>query len=326
MKNIAIVCGGYSGEFEISMQSAKLVKEHLDDDKYKAYVIVIEKDDWYYKTDDGDVFSIDKGIFSLNLGTEIVYFDAVFNAIHGTPGEDGKLQGYLDMLGIPYTSCGPDSSALTFNKFYCNAFVGSYGLNLAQSLSFVKGENIDKDFVNEKLGLPLFIKPVRSGSSVGISKVNSLDEFDEAVNQAFAEDSRILIEEFIDGRELACGLVQNGSQLVVFPITEIISEKEFFDYEAKYTKGLANEICPAENLSEEVESDIKALSSFLFRELDCKGFVRFDFILSENGLYFLEVNSIPGISEASILPQMAKAYGYSLKEFFNIVLGNLFPE
>jgi len=324
MKNIAIVCGGYSGEFEISMQSAKLVKEHLDDEKYNAYVIVIEKDNWHYTNNEGASFSVDKDTFSLNLETGVVFFDAVFNAIHGTPGEDGKLQGYLDMLGIPYTSCGPDSSALTFNKFYCNAFVGSYGLNLAQSLSFVKGENIDKDFVSEKLGLPLFIKPVRSGSSVGISKVNTLSEFDTAVNEAFAADSRILIEEFIEGRELACGLVQNGSQLVVFPITEIISKKEFFDYEAKYTKGLANEVCPAENLSEEVESDVKALSSFLFRELNCKGFVRFDYILSKNGLYFLEVNSIPGISEASILPLMAKTYGYSLKEFFNIVLGNLF--
>lgn len=326
MKNIAIVCGGYSGEFEISMQSAKLVKEHLDDKKYKSYVIVIEKDDWYYTDDNGNRYSVDRDIFSINIKTEVILFDGVFNAIHGTPGEDGKLQGYLDMIGIPYTSCGPDSSALTFNKFYCNAFVGSYGLNLAQSLSFVKGEEIDKNLVIKKLGLPIFIKPVRSGSSVGISKVNSLDEFEAAVGQAFAEDSRILIEEFIEGRELACGLVLNGSQLVVLPITEIISEKEFFDYEAKYTKGLANEVCPAENLSEEIETDIKALSSFLFRELDCKGFVRFDYILSKNGLYFLEVNSIPGISEASILPLMATTYGYSLKEFFNIVLGNLFSE
>jgi D-alanine-D-alanine ligase len=324
MKNIAIVCGGYSGEYDVSMESAKLVKEHLDAKKYSSYVIVIEREEWFYLSCDGVKISVDKGLFSLNIDGEIIRFDGVFNVIHGTPGEDGKLQSYLEMIGIPYTSCSPDSSALTFNKFYCNAFVKSYGLNLAQSLSFVKGEEIDKKFVIEKLGLPLFVKPVRSGSSVGISKVNKIEDFDEAVNNAFAADSRILIEEFIEGRELACGLVAKGKQLIVFPLTEIISAKEFFDYEAKYTKGLADEICPAENVPEEVEIDIKGLSSFLFREMDCRSFVRFDFILSERGLYFLEVNSIPGISEASILPQMAKEYGYSMKEFFNIVLDNIF--
>lgn len=324
MKNIAIVCGGYSGEYEISMQSAKLVKEHLDTQKYESYVIVIKKEDWYYLDDNSNKISLNKDSFSLNINNEIISFDGVFNAIHGTPGEDGKLQGYLDMIGIPYTSCNSDSSALTFNKFYCNAFVKSYGLNLAQSLSFVRGEDVDKQFVVKELGLPLFVKPVRSGSSVGISKVNTIDEIDAAVESAFAEDSRILIEEFIEGRELACGLVQDGERLVVFPLTEIISTKEFFDYEAKYTKGMADEICPAENIPEEVEIDVKGLSSFLFREMDCKGFVRFDFILSNRGLYFLEVNSIPGISEASILPQMAQEYGYSMTEFFNIVLDNIF--
>lgn len=324
MKNIAIVCGGYSGEFEISMQSAKLVKENLDIQKYKAYVVVIENIDWYFVSDTGKKYSINKDNFTLDIDGELISFDGVFNAIHGTPGEDGKIQGYLDMLGIPYTSCNPDSSALTFNKFYCNAFVSSYGLNLAQSFSFIKEDKIDKEFVIEKLGLPLFIKPVRSGSSVGVSKVNDSSEFDQAVKDAFAADDRILVEEFIEGREFACGLLENGDQLVVFPITEIISKKDFFDYEAKYTSGMADEICPAENLSEEVEKDIKALSSFLFRQMDCKSFVRFDYILREDGLYFLEVNSIPGISAASILPQMAQEYGYSMKEFFNIVLNNIF--
>jgi D-alanine-D-alanine ligase len=268
IRNIAIVCGGFSGEYEISMQSAILVDQHLDKEKYNPYLIVIEQDRWFYKSSIGEEFNIDKNDFSLTLPNELIKFDGVFIAIHGTPGEDGKLQAYFDMLGLPYTSCGADSAALTFNKFYCNAFIGSYGISMARSLSFVKTDIIETEFVIDKLGLPLFVKPARSGSSVGISKVNNKNDFEAAIQFAFAEDSRILVEEFLKGREIACGLLKNGPELIVFPLTEIISKNDFFDYEAKYTAGMANEICPATNISEEVEQDVKALSSFLFRQLD----------------------------------------------------------
>jgi len=324
MKNIAIVCGGYSGEFEISMQSAALVKKSLNKQKYNGFLILIEKEEWHYLANDGSKSVVNKSDFTVSHNNSIIRFDGVFNAIHGTPGEDGKLLGYFDMLQIPYTSSSADTSALTFNKFHCNAFVSSYGVNIAKSLSFSRSESIDNKFIIEKLGLPVFVKPVRSGSSVGVTKVKNIEQLSEALSIAFKVDSRILIEEFIDGREIDCGVLKDGKQLVVLPLTEIISKNEFFDFEAKYDSRLADEICPAENMPEEVEDDIKALSSFLFNQLDCSGFVRFDYILTNDNLYFIEVNSVPGISETSIMPKMAKAYGYSLEEFFDIIVDAMF--
>lgn len=326
MKKIAIICGGDSGEYEISMKSGSVVKEHLDKNKYTGYLIEIRESNWFFRDEEGVCHFIDKNDFSLILDNETIKFDGVFNAIHGTPGEDGKMQGYFDMLKIPYSSCNQDTSALTFNKHLCNKFIHSFGIQVANSISIFKGDTINEDSIIQTLGLPVFIKPARSGSSVGISKVNSIPEFQPAVKRAFAEDSQVLIESFIDGRELACGVINKGSELIVFPITEIISKKEFFDYEAKYNKNLAEEITPAE-IQLDVEQDIKTISAFLFKQLDCKGFVRFDFILSKDGLYFLEVNTIPGMTEESIIPKMAAEYGISLTELFGITLDNLFmPE
>lgn len=322
MKKIAIICGGDSGENEISMKSARVVKKHLDRLKYEGYLIVIRGTDWYFEDERGDKHLVDKRYFTLQRGNESIQFDAVFNSIHGTPGEDGKMQAYLDMMGIPYTSSQMDTSALTFNKHLCNKFISSYGIQVPNSITFVKGDMIDETEVIRTLGLPVFVKPARSGSSVGISKVSFKSELQAAVQKAFAEDSQILIESFISGRELTCGMINRGNELIVFPITEIISKKEFFDYEAKYTKTLADEITPA-NIEIEVEQDIKTLSAFLFKQLGCKGFVRFDYILSEAGLYFIEVNTIPGMTEESILPQMAAEYGMSLTELFGIALENI---
>lgn len=322
-KNIAIVCGGYSGEYDVSIESAKLVDKYLDADKYESFLIVIKPKEWYYKSAEGNKIKVDMQDFSLYLNNEKIIFDAIFNVIHGTPGEDGKLQSYFDLIGIPYTSSGVDSSSLTFNKFNCNAFVSSYGINRARSMSYIKGDKINTNQIVKTLGLPLFIKPNRSGSSVGISKVKDIDEIENAIRKAFEADNRVLIEEFVDGREIACGILQRGKEIIVLPLTEIVSKNEFFDYQAKYTKGMADEICPAPNVPEEIEQDIKALSAFLFHQMDCKGFVRFDYIFTESDLYFLEVNTIPGISEASILPQMALEFGLSFKEFFNIVLDNI---
>jgi D-alanine-D-alanine ligase len=224
---------------------------------------------------------------------------------------------------MQYTSCNPATSAMTFNKHFCNRFVNSYGIKTADSMSISNLEEIDDDDIVENLGMPVFVKPAESGSSVGITKVHEREMLSKAAELAFAESDRIIIEEFISGREIACGLINRGKELIVLPLTEIISKKDFFDYEAKYTEGMADEITPAD-LPEDVENDIKALSTFLYREMDCRSFVRFDYILTESDLYFLEVNTIPGISQASIVPKMAEAYGMTFKEFIGIALDNLF--
>jgi D-alanine-D-alanine ligase len=321
-KNVAIICGGNAGEYEISLASAGVVLKHLDPNKYRGYTVLIRGSQWTCENE-GKTYPIDKNDFSIETDHGKVTFDAVFNAIHGTPGEDGKLQGYFDLLEIPYTSCNHATSALTFNKYFCNRFVSSYGINIAKSISFTRDEKPVVEAVIEQLGLPVFVKPAESGSSVGISKVQKADELLPAMENAFEHGYRIIVESFIKGREIACGLINKGRELIVFPLTEIVSKKEFFDYEAKYTAGMADEITPAD-VPEEVEQDVKTLSSFLYREMDCKGFVRFDYILSDNELYFLEVNTIPGISEASIMPKMAASYGMPIPEFFTTVLDNLF--
>lgn len=324
MKNIAIICGGYSGEYDISIQSATMVKSNLDSIIYKSYIIVIEQDDWYYQDENKTKHYINKDDFSIVVNGEKLNFDGVFNAIHGSPGEDGKILGYFDMLKIPYTSCSSDVSALTFNKYLCNNFVRSLGLNLANSYSFVEGDKIDKINIIETLGLPLFVKPARSGSSVGVTKVNHKNELDNAIEKAFKTDNRIIVEEFLDGREIDCGLFQNKEELVVLPLTEIITDNEFFDYEAKYTKGKADEVTPPNNLDLEYELDIKAVSSMLYNKLGCRGIIRIDYILTTERLYFVEINTVPGLSEASIVPQQAEAMGISTTQLFNIAIENMF--
>jgi D-alanine-D-alanine ligase len=322
MKNIAVVCGGNSGEYEISMASAKVVARNLDSSKYVPYLIEIKGKEWSCVQKDGTKYPLDKSDFSLTIHGEKIIFDAVFNAIHGSPGEDGKLLGYLDMLEIPYSSCGADVSALSFNKFMFNHFVHDFGVKTARFYSFIMGESIDKDEVIGDLGLPMFIKPASSGSSVGVTKVKTEDEFDQAVENAFSAGDRILIEEFLGGRELCCGVINRGKEVLVFPITEIVPKNEFFDYESKYS-GESLEITPAD-IPEQISTDVKALSSFLYRKLDCRGFVRFDYIATETDLYILELNTIPGITQASILPQQAREFGLTDKELYTIVIDNLF--
>ncbi len=323
MKNIAIVCGGFSGEFEISMASGKIAYENIDREKYRPFLIVIKDRDWKWITEKGEKITVNKSDFTVTKKKETIHFDGVFNAIHGTPGEDGKLQGYFDLLGIPYTSCGVDASSLSFNKFLCNRFIRSFGILTAASYSFLRGEKINTKEVIDKLGLPLFVKPAASGSSVGVSKVNRPEEFDAAVEKAFQTDKRLLIEEALVGRELACGLMKKGRELLVFPITEIITQSDFFDYEAKYSNGKTREVTPAD-IPPDAETDIKTISSMLYRQMDCNGFVRFDYILTKTDLYFLELNSIPGMSEHSLIPQQAEAFGITKKELFTWTVDNLF--
>lgn len=324
MKNIAIVCGGYSGEYQISIQSADTINENLDKTKYNIFIIVIEKGKWFFKDELGKEYVVDKVNFLLELPERTIKFDGVFNAIHGTPGEDGKLLAFFDTIGMPYTSCEMDTSALTFNKYHCNMFVKSLGVNVAKSVSFLKDEVINREEVIECLGLPLFVKPARSGSSVGVSKVKTAQDFDAAIAEAFKTDRRVLIEEFLDGREIDCGMFMEDDRLHVLPLTEIVSKKEFFDYEAKYSGKLADEITPPENLPIEQETDIKAVSSMLYRKLGCKGVVRLDFMLTKQKLFLIEINTVPGMSKNSIIPQQTEEMGIPLTRLLSAVIEGMF--
>jgi len=318
--NIAIIAGGDSGEYEISIKSAAVVRKHLDNAAFDSYLVVIRGKEWNHYADDGRGYPVNKEDFSINMPEGKVSFDGVFVAIHGTPGEDGKIQGYFDMLGIPYTSCDQVTSALTFDKFFCNHFVSSFGVNISRSIVLKRGEKIKEDEILHQLTLPLFVKPNRGGSSVGTSKVKTMEELLPALQLAFREDSQVILEEHIPGRELSCGTIDYRGEIRTLPITEIISKKEFFDYEAKY-QGMSEEVTPA-NIPAEVASNISSTSIRLYKLLNCKGMVRFDYILNGDKLFFLEVNTVPGMSELSIVPQQALKAGISLKELFTETMLN----
>jgi D-alanine-D-alanine ligase len=316
-KNVALLAGGYSGEYVISIQTAQTIESNLGDN-YNVYKIIVTRDGWWYEAKDKSKISIDKNDFSLNINGEKVTFDCVFIAIHGTPGEDGRIQGYLDMIGLPYTTCNAIVSALTFNKSYCNKVVKDFNVvNIANSVHLIKGEPYSVGSILEQLKLPMFVKPNESGSSLGVSKVKSVEELLPAIEKAFKEDNQVLIEEFIEGRELTIGVYRVNGYLQTLPATEIVSKNEFFDYEAKYTPGVTSEITPApieNNIKEQLESK----ASYIYRHLNCRGVVRMDFILQKgtNKLYFLEVNTMPGQSENSIIPQQVRAAGMSLSDFY----------
>jgi len=321
-KNIALVAGGYSGEYVISVQSAVTIEKNLDSSKYNVYKIVITKDGWNYTGADGQVIAVDKNDFSLTIKGEKVTFDAVFIGIHGTPGEDGRLQGYFEMLGIPFTSCGMVTSAMTFNKSYCNKVVAALNVvNVSKSVHIFSNQPYDTKQILETLKLPVFVKPAEGGSSIGMSKVNTAEELQPAIDKAFKEDVQILIEEFIKGREITCGLYKVNGEITVLPLTEIVSSKEFFDYEAKYTPGITKEITPAP-APEDVCELIRKTAIELYNKLNCKGIVRADFIYEEanNRLFFLEVNTMPGQSENSLVPQQVRAAGKTLQEFYGTLI------
>ncbi len=321
-KNIALLAGGYSGEYVISLQTADTIEKNLDSDIYNVYKIYVTREDWTHETADGKKISVDKNDFSLNINGEKIKFDAIFIAIHGTPGEDGRIQGYLDMLNLPYTTCNSIVSALTFNKSYCNKVVKAFNVvNIANSVHLIKGEPYSMGAILEQLKLPVFVKPNESGSSLGVSKVKYVEELLPAIEKAFKEDKQVLIEEFIEGRELTIGIFRVNNYLYALPATEIVSKNEFFDYEAKYTPGVTNEITPAK-IDDTIKEQLESKANYIYRHLNCRGVVRMDFILQKqtNRLYFLEVNTMPGQSENSIVPQQVRASGRSLKEFYGTLL------
>ena len=319
LPTIAFVTGGYSGESVISYKSAETIENNLDRDRYDVYKIDITPDGWFYQYAEEKIW-IDKNDFSLILDNKKVKFDAVLIGIHGTPGEDGKLQGYFDLMNLPYTSCDAATSALTFNKRYTVAVASFAQINVARSIHLFKNNPVDAGSILDQLQLPLFIKPNNGGSSIGMSKVNAAAELPSALEKAFREDDQVLIEEFIAGREFTVGVFKTVKEIVVLPITEVKSKKDFFDYEAKY-QGMSEETTPAV-VDESIATKIRNTAKKVYEVFNCRGVVRIDFIYNEakQQPYILEINTVPGQSEASIVPQQVKAMGLTLKEFYSALI------
>jgi D-alanine-D-alanine ligase len=316
-KNIALVTGGYSSESVISYKSANSILQHIDTEKWNCYLIDIRLDGWFYINTAGQITKVDKNDFSIIEQDQKIIFDAVLIGLHGTPGEDGKLQGYFDCLGIPYTSCNAASSALTFNKRYTVAVAAFAGIPVAKSIQIFKHNAISTDSILSILTLPVFVKPNNGGSSFGISKVKTIEALQPALDKAFAEDEQVLVEEFISGREFTIGVFKSKGEIIALPITEIITENEFFDYQAKY-EGASQEVTPAQ-VEESIAEQIQSTAKKAYAIFNCSGVIRIDFIFDDKTQhpFLLEINTIPGQSEASIVPQQVKAMGWTLKEFYS---------
>jgi D-alanine-D-alanine ligase len=325
-RTIAFVTGGYSGEAEISYKSAITIEKNLDPEKWVVYKIDINPTGWFHIVPGGEKIEVDKNDFSLIIEGDKITFDAVLIGIHGTPGEDGKLQGYFDLMGLPYTSCDASTSALTFNKRYTVAVANFGGIDVAKSMHLFKGKPVSPNDILFDLKLPVFVKPNNGGSSIGMSKVSDEADLQTALDKAFKEDDQVLVEEFIKGRELTIGVYRSKGKIVPLPITEILSKKEFFDYEAKYL-GASEEITPA-NVDKDVEALIKFEAEKAYSIFNCKGIVRIDFIYNEEEkrAYMLEINTVPGQSEASIVPQQVRAAGMTLQEFYTALLEECFAD
>ena len=319
--NIALLAGGDSSEREIALKSAAQIERAMDHSKYDITVVDIQGRNWKHTTANGEVIAIDKNDFSITINGEHKAFDYALIIIHGTPGEDGKLQGYLDIMGVPYSSCGMASSVITFDKISTKRAVAGR-VPVAREIFLTRNEEVSADEVVEQLGLPVFIKPNASGSSCGVTKVSKKEDIAAAIEYARSESDDVLIEEMISGREIGCGLMILGEKEYVFPLTEIVSKKDFFDYEAKYTSGMSDEITPAP-IDEQSAEKIRQQAIEAYRLCRCSGVVRIDFILTPEGVpYMIEINTIPGMSAASIVPKQAATMGMSLGEMFDLVIAD----
>jgi D-alanine-D-alanine ligase len=314
-KKIALVTGGYSGEATISYKSAKTIYNNLDKALFDVYLVDVNPEGWFYENE-GQKINVNREDFTLDLKGEKIQFDAVFIGMHGTPGEDGKLQGYFDMLGLPYTSCNAASSALTFNKRYTVAVAAMAGIHVAKSVHLFKHTPYNLEDIGTTLKMPVFVKPNNGGSSIGMSKVTAVEQLEAAIQKAFAEDDQVLIEQMITGREFTVGVFKGDGAIQVLPITEVVAHKEFFDFEAKY-EGKSSETTPAQ-ITEQWKRKIEEAAKKVYQVFNCNGVVRIDFIYNEedDAPFMLEINTIPGQSEASIIPQQVKAKGWELKDFY----------
>jgi len=321
-KNIAVVTGGNSSEIVISLRSAEQVRQCVDSDDFQAFIVYIKGDDWHVVMEDSTEHPVNRHDFTFQLGGLTIGFDFVFFAMHGPPGEDGKLQAYFDLIGIPYSTSGVLSLAMTFNKNATKKFLSGYGIKMAGSILIKKEDQYDLNKIIDTLGLPCFIKPNSGGSSFGVSKINRTESLEEAVGEAMKEDSEVLVESFIEGNELTCGLVKFENDELIFPVCEVISKKEFFDYEAKYTEGMADEVIPAQ-IPDDLAIQCQKQASKIYSLLGCRGIVRVDFINHNGELYFLELNGIPGMTKESIVPKMIRAHRITEKEVYRRIIEEL---
>ena len=318
-KNIAIVAGGDSSEHIISINSSEQIAKWLDKEKYNVYKVIVKGTEWVVNSDSFCDVIVNKDDFSFSINNQKIKFDFAFIIIHGTPGEDGKLQGYFDTLKIPYSSANTLASAMTFNKIFSKNYLKPFNIPLAKFISIKKGEIVDANQIIGITGLPCFVKPNCGGSSFGITKVKEKEKLFDAIEEAFKEDHEVIIEEFLEGTELTCGLVKTKKETYIFPPTEIVSKNEFFDYEAKYTSGMADEITPA-RISDELTQEIQNLSSQIYDIFQLNGLVRIDYIYAKNKLYFMEVNTVPGMSAASIVPKQIEAAGLKHRDILTLVI------
>ena len=319
--NIAVIYGGDSSEYVVSVQSGENVFQSIDTDQFKPWMVELKGLDWKVLESETVVAEVDKQDFSFTLNGEKIKFDFAYIIIHGTPGEDGILQGYFDLLKVPYSTCGVHSSALTFNKYYCSNFLRNFDIPMAKSVRLSIGEEIDSKRLVGELGLPVFVKPNAGGSSFGITKVKEEAELKAAVEKAWEESEEALVEEFIEGVEFTCGLVKLKNQEFIFPVIEVLPKNEFFDFEAKYTKGMTDEITPA-RISPELTKKCQQLASKVYDLCNCKGIVRVDFILKNGEFYFLEANTTPGMTATSFIPQQINAMGMNLEEMLSMIIND----
>ena len=320
MKNIAIIAGGNSSEYEVSMKSGKNIYDVVDETRYNKYLVVLKERDWHVEIGE-EKYPVDKNDFSFTRNGEKILFDFAYITIHGVPGENGLLQGYLDMMGVPYGCCNVLASALTFDKHTCNTYLKSYGVNVADSVMLIRGMAYDVNEIINEVGLPCFVKPNAEGSSFGVTKVKEAAQLEDALKKAFALCREVLIETFIDGTELTCGVVKAGDMDITMPIAEVVPKNEFFDFEAKYDPTKSDEIIPA-RISPELTNRIKILSSMIYDILRCEGIIRVDYIVREDEIFMLEVNTTPGMTSNSFVPKMVRAMGGTLREVLTKIIDN----
>jgi len=320
-KNIAIVAGGDSSEVVVSLKSAAGIQSFMDKERYNIFIVTIVGKLWQVELSETEKIVIDKNDFSFTRNGVKTAFDFAYITIHGTPGENGILQGYFDLIGLPYSCCGVLAAALTFNKFTCNTYLKSFGVKVAESLVIRAGQSVSDEEVAQKIGFPCFIKPNVGGSSFGVTKVKSIEQVQPSIAKAFAEGAEVMIESFLAGTEITCGVYKTRNKAQVLPITEVVSENEFFDYDAKY-KGQVQEITPA-RLSASLTERVQKLTSAIYDILGCKGIVRIDYIISEGEVInLLELNTTPGMTATSFIPQQVAAAGLDIKEVMTEIIEN----
>ena len=322
-RTIAIVCGGDTSEFEVSLRSAQGIYSFIDKERYTLYIVEMQGPDWHVQLPDGTKAPVDRNDFSFRLNGAKVVFDFAYITIHGTPGEDGRLQGYFDMLHIPYSCCGVLAAALTYDKFACNQYLKTFGVRIADSLLLRQGQSVSDEDVIEKIGLPCFIKPSLGGSSFGVTKVNTKEQIQPAIAKAFAEAKEVLVEAFMEGMEITCGCYKTKEKSVVFPITEVVSHNEYFDYKAKYN-GESDEITPA-RIPDELRDRVQKLTSAIYDILGASGIIRVDYIITEGKkINLLEVNTTPGMTATSFIPQQVRAANLDIKDVMTDIIENQF--